>query len=276
MGVRIQILSLIPYSRSPCINFYIPCFGSNLLRRFNKIIPTDTAIDTAARDPNPAIVPMAADESTTPCAALVATAVPDAVLTVDELLLDNVNDSRSAVTVTVCAGGWEVMKAVAVTVGVDGPVSELQEQTLWLASLAVPMSSVITYRSIVTVVARVGLVEIAEVVDVLEVVKVVKVGVPIGTTCIGVAVALTGVGVRTVGVGVNRVGVNRLNCSTSSFLSSLRSRGGGGPFRRVCAFIVNEPPRDLLMVVCLRAAEGWRNRQGSLGVAAPRKLRILI
>lgn len=46
----------------------------------------------------------------------------------------------------------------------------------------------------VTVVARVGLAEV------VEVEEVVKVGVPTGTICMGVAVALTGVGVRKVGV----------------------------------------------------------------------------
>lgn len=129
MGTHIQILALIYCSRSPCIEFYIPFFGCNLLRRFNKIIPSDTATDTAARAPKPASTPTAADESTRPlCAGLVATAVPVAVLMDVELLLDKVKDSRSAVTVTVCAGGWAVMKAVAVTVGVVDPVSELQDE----------------------------------------------------------------------------------------------------------------------------------------------------
>lgn len=129
MGTRIQILALIYCCLSPCIEFYIPCFGCNLLRRFNKIIPSDTATDTAARAPKPAITPTAADESTRPpCAAFVATAVPADVLMDVELLLDKVKDSRSAVTVTVCAGGWAVMKAVAVTVGLVDPVSELQEE----------------------------------------------------------------------------------------------------------------------------------------------------
>lgn len=58
-----------------------------------------------------------------------ATAVPDAVLVDVELPLDKVNDSGPAVTVTVCAGGWEVMNAVAVTVGLVDPVSELDGKT---------------------------------------------------------------------------------------------------------------------------------------------------
>lgn len=81
----------------------------------------------------------------------------------------------------------------------------------------------------VTVVARVGLAEV------VEVEEVVKVGVPTGTICMGVAVALTGVGVR-------KVGVKRSNCSSLSFRVSLRSSGGGGPFRRVCAFMIDEQP----------------------------------
>lgn len=72
------------------------------------------------------MTPTAADESTRPpCAALVAAAVPAAVLVDVELLLDRVSDSRSAVTVTVCVGAWVLMKAVAVTVGLVDPVSEL-------------------------------------------------------------------------------------------------------------------------------------------------------
>lgn len=94
-------------------------------------MPRVIASETAARAPNPARTPTAADESTMPlCAALVAAAVPAAVLTDVELLLDSVNDSRSAVTVTVCAGGWEVMKAVAVTVGLVDPVSELRQRKI--------------------------------------------------------------------------------------------------------------------------------------------------
>lgn len=94
-------------------------------------MPSATATETAARAPKPAITPTAADESTTPpCAALVATAVPAAVPVDVELPLDKVNDSRSAVTVTVCVGAWELMKAVAVTVGLVDPVSELEERTV--------------------------------------------------------------------------------------------------------------------------------------------------
>lgn len=115
----------------------------------------------------------------------------------------------------------------------------------------------------VTVVARVGLAEV------VEVEEVVKVGVPTGTICMGVAVALTGVGVR-------KVGVKRSNCSSLSFRVSLRSSGGGGPFRRVYAFMVAEQPWESIMVVCLNGAQKQKNRQGSLSVAAPRKLRILI
>lgn len=85
----------------------------------------------------------------------------------------------------------------------------------------------------VTVDVRVGLAEV------VEVVEVVKVGVPTGTICIGVAVALTGLGVRKV-VGVRKVGVNRANCSSLSLRESLRSSGGGGLFRRVYAFMVDE------------------------------------
>lgn len=99
-------------------------------------MPNVTATDTAARDPNPARTPTAADESTTPlCAALVATAVPVVVPVEVELPLDKVNDSGPAVTVTVCAGGWEVMNAVAVTVGLVDPVSELERKTIGLANL---------------------------------------------------------------------------------------------------------------------------------------------
>lgn len=88
------------------VGIYISCFGCIFLRRFNRIMPNVTATDTAARDPNPARTPTAADDSTIPlCAALVATAVPVVVPMEVELLLDNVNDSGPAVTVTVCAGG---------------------------------------------------------------------------------------------------------------------------------------------------------------------------
>ena len=55
-----------------------------------------------------------------------AAAVPAAVLVDVELLLDRVTDSSSAVTVTVCVGGRALMKAVAVTVGLVDPVSELE------------------------------------------------------------------------------------------------------------------------------------------------------
>lgn len=90
-------------------------------------MPSAAATETAASAPNPATTPTAADESTRPfCAALVATAVPAALLVDVELLPDKVNDSGPAVTVTVCAGGWAVMKAVAVTVGLVDPVSELE------------------------------------------------------------------------------------------------------------------------------------------------------
>lgn len=115
----------------------------------------------------------------------------------------------------------------------------------------------------VTVVERVGLAEI------VEDVEVVKVGVPTGTICMGVAVALTGVGVR-------KVGVNRSNCSSLSFRVSLRSSGGGGPFRRVYAFMVDEQAWESIMLVCLNGAQKQRNRQGSLSVAALRELQILI
>lgn len=75
------------------------------------------------------MTPTAADEITMPpCAAAVAAAVPAALLVDVELPLDKVNDSRSAVTVTVCAGGCEVMNAVAVTVGLVDPVIELEER----------------------------------------------------------------------------------------------------------------------------------------------------
>lgn len=95
----------------------------------------------------------------------------------------------------------------------------------------------------VTVVARVGLAEDVEVV---------KVGVPTGTICIGVAVALTGVGVR-------KVGVSRANCSSLSFRVSLRSSGGGGPFRRVYALMVDEQPWETIMLVCLNGAQKQKN-----------------
>lgn len=84
--------------------------------------------EAAARAPNPAMTPTAADESTTPfCAApAVVDAATAAVLDDNELLLDKVSDSNSAVIVTVCVGGGALMKAVAVTVGLVDPVSELE------------------------------------------------------------------------------------------------------------------------------------------------------
>lgn len=109
--------------------------------------------------------------------------------------------------------------------------------------------SVATYLCMVTVDVRVGLAE-----DV-EVVEVVKVGVPTGA--IGVAVALTGVGVRKV-VGVREVGVNRANCSSLSLRESLRSSGGGGPFRRVDAFMVDEQTCESIMLVCRNGAQKQR------------------
>ena len=168
---------------------------------------------------------MAADESTTPlCGALVVAGVPAAVLVDVEMPLDRVNDSSPAVTVTVCMGGWALMKAVAVTVGLVDPVSELGKRMYQSAKYILPTISRNSYRLIVTVVARVGLVEVVEIV---------KVGVLVGVgiICMGVAVARTGVGVR-------KVVVNRPNCSSPSSSESLRSSRGGGPFRRLDGFIV--------------------------------------
>lgn len=65
-------------------------------------MPSDVAIESAARAPKPDRTPTAVDESAMPfCAALVARNV-SAVLVDVELPLDKVKDSRSAVTVTVC------------------------------------------------------------------------------------------------------------------------------------------------------------------------------
>lgn len=103
-------------------------FVCDLFRRFNKTIPIVTMSDAAASAPNPAMTPTAADESTIPfCPApAVADAAPAAVLVDAGLLLDRVSDSSSAVTVTVCVGAKALMKAVAVTVGLVDPVSELE------------------------------------------------------------------------------------------------------------------------------------------------------
>lgn len=99
-----------------------------------------------------------------------------------------------------------------------------------------------------TVVARVGLVDIVELVEVgvpTRIVELVDVGVPTGIIWRGVAVARTGVGVRRkVGVRDVGVGVSRTNSSMASFWTSLRSRGGGGPFLRVCGFMLYEQPQD--------------------------------
>jgi hypothetical protein len=109
------------------MHFYISSFVGSLLRRFNSTIPSVIATDTAAKAPNPAMTPIAADESKIPlCAALVVAAVIAVELDDVEPLLDRATEPSCAVTVTICVGVGALMKTVAVTVGLVDAVSDLE------------------------------------------------------------------------------------------------------------------------------------------------------